>query len=120
MSNNSARSVLRRHRHARVRHNIEGSIERPRLAVFRSNRHIYAQVINDAEGHTLAAASTLDHELAGEKVSPIEAAKRVGELCAQRAVEAGVSCVVFDRGGYQFHGRVAALAEGARAKGLQF
>lgn len=94
----------------------------PRLSVFRSNKHIYAQVIDDAAGHTLAAASSRDKELRQtlRKGSDREAAQRVGELVARRAVAAGVSEIVFDRGGYRYHGRVQALADGARAAGLKF
>ncbi len=120
MSNNISRNVLRQRRHARIRKNVSGTAEYPRLAVFRSSRHVYAQVIDDQAGHTLVSASSLDKTLRGEKVSPTEMAKRVGMLCAQRAQEKGINSVVFDRGGYQFHGRVAALAEGAREQGLEF
>lgn len=120
MSNNVSRSSLRQRRHARIRKNVIGTAEYPRLAVFRSNRHVYAQVIDDQIGHTLASASSLEKELRSEEISPIEMAKRVGILCAKRAQEKGITSVVFDRGGYQFHGRVAALAEGAREQGLEF
>ncbi|MGM9999057.1 MAG: 50S ribosomal protein L18 [Candidatus Bruticola sp.] len=119
-NNNVSRNVLRQRRHARIRKNVSGTAEYPRLAVFRSSRHVYAQVIDDQAGHTLASASSLDKALRDEKVSPTEMAKRVGMLCAQRAQEKGINSVVFDRGGYQFHGRVAALAEGAREQGLEF
>lgn len=114
--------VARKRRHARVRARISGTAERPRLNVFRSLEHIYAQVIDDTAGHTLVSASTIDRELrdkvAGKGKS--EAAKMVGELIAQRAQQIGVQTVVFDRGGYRFHGRVKALAEGAREAGLKF
>ncbi len=109
----------------RVRKRLRGKyqqVTRPRLSVFRSHKHIYAQVIDDTRGHTLAAASTLDKELRG-KISyggNKEAAKLVGELVARRALEAGVKQVVFDRGPYKYHGRVQALAEAARAAGLEF
>ncbi len=95
---------------------------KPRLSVFRSHRHIYAQIIDDERGHTLAAASTLDPELRGKrpKGSDRAAAREVGLLIARRAKEAGVTRVVFDRGGYKYHGRVQALAEGAREGGLEF
>ena len=101
---------------------ISGTAERPRLNVFRSSRHIYAQVIDDVLGHTLAAASTLDREIAAEigDKSKKEQASRVGEVIAERAKEAGISEVLFDRGGYLYHGRVQALAEGARKGGLKF
>jgi len=95
---------------------------RPRLSVFRSSKHIYAQIIDDVAGHTLAAASTLDKDVRGsiKTGADIEAAKAVGKLLAERAVAKGVSAVVFDRGGYIFHGRVKALADAAREAGLQF
>jgi large subunit ribosomal protein L18 len=102
-------------RHARVRKKIAGSPERPRLAVYRSNRHIYAQLIDDTRAVTVAQAS--DAEVKGD--GPTERAKKVGELLAGRAKDAGVDTAVFDRGGRRFHGRVAALAEGAREGGLQ-
>jgi large subunit ribosomal protein L18 len=105
----------RRRRHARVRKHVTGSAARPRLAVFRSNRHLYVQVIDDAAASTLAAAS--DTEVPG--ASPMEKAKAVGGLIAARAKEAGIETVVFDRGGHRYHGRVAALADGAREGGLQ-
>lgn len=112
----------RNRRHARVRRRVQGTVERPRLSVFRSLTNIYAQVIDDTVGHTLASASTLDPELR-EKVADLSktaAAKQVGALLAERAKAAGVSQVVFDRGGYKYHGRVAAVAEGAREGGLEF
>jgi large subunit ribosomal protein L18 len=102
-------------RHARVRRKVSGSAERPRLAVYRSNRHIYAQLIDDGAARTLASAS--DREVSGP-ANKTDAAKAVGELLADRAKAAGIERVVFDRGGRLFHGRVAALAEGAREKGL--
>ena len=107
--------TARLRRHTRVRKKISGSAERPRLAVFRSNRHIYAQLIDDVQERTLAAAS--DREVSGATKS--EAAKAVGELLAERAKQAGIERVVFDRGGRLYHGRVAALADAAREKGLQ-
>ena len=106
-------------RHTRVRGKISGTPERPRLNVFRSNANIYAQIIDDVNGVTLASASTLDKEFEGA-AGNCEAAKKVGLLVAQRAKEKGISVVVFDRGGYIYHGRVAALAEGAREGGLEF
>ena len=115
------RAASRARRHLRVRKRVEGSPERPRLVVHRSSRHIYAQVVDDAAGRTLAAASTLDKELRGELSGDGRArAKAVGELVARRASAAGVGPVVFDRGGYRYHGRVAALADAAREGGLQF
>lgn len=114
--------VARQRRHRRVRARIAGTPERPRLNVFRSLGNIYAQVIDDVAGQTLASASTIDRELRGqlEGKSKTDAAKLVGELVAQRAQAAGVKQVVFDRGGYRYHGRVKALADGARAAGLEF
>jgi large subunit ribosomal protein L18 len=109
-------------RHNRVRGKVVGTPERPRLNVFRSLTNIYAQVIDDVQGNTLVSASTIDKDVAAqiEGKNKSEAAKIVGQVLAQRAKEAGVSKVVFDRGGYQYHGRVAALAEGAREGGLEF
>lgn len=109
-------------RHARVRKKIRGTSERPRLAVFRSLKYIYAQVIDDEKGHTIAAASSLEPALRNvlSKTDNIEAAKAVGKLIAERAVDAGVRHVVFDRGGYKYHGRVKALADAAREGGLEF
>ena len=106
-------------RHARVRSKISGTPERPRLCVFRSENHIYAQIIDDVAGNTLVAASSVEKSFEG-KGGNIEAAKKVGNIVAQRALEKGIETVVFDRGGYIFHGRVAALAEGAREGGLKF
>lgn len=106
-------------RHIRVRGKISGTPERPRLNVFRSNANIYAQIIDDVNGVTLASASTLDKEFEGA-AGNCDAAKKVGLKIAERAKDKGISEVVFDRGGYIFHGRVAALAEGAREGGLEF
>jgi large subunit ribosomal protein L18 len=103
--------------HKRVRKNINGTAARPRLNVFRSNKSIYVQMIDDVAGQTLAAASTKETGLKGTK---IEQANAVGKLIAKKAVEAGISSIVFDRGGYLYHGRVKAVAEGAREGGLQF
>jgi large subunit ribosomal protein L18 len=114
------KSATRKKRHARVRAKLSGTSARPRLNVFRSNQHIYAQVIDDMNGVTLASASTLDKELNLESTSNVEAAKKIGELVAKRAVEKGISAVVFDRGGYLYHGRIQALADAARENGLQF
>ena len=111
---------LRRRRHKRVRRKVEGTAERPRLAVFRSNKHISAQLIDDLTGRTLASASTVEPSLRETGGGNIEAAKAVGTLVASRAQDAGVTTVVFDRGGFAYHGRVAALADAARAKGLEF
>jgi large subunit ribosomal protein L18 len=117
MTNNKREARIRRHR--RVRKKIRGTAERPRLSVFRSARHIYAQVIDDADGRTLAAAATTEPGLRSGGGSPVDAAKSVGKLVGERAKAAGVSTVVFDRGGFKFHGRVAGLAEGAREAGLE-
>lgn len=109
-------------RHRRIRAHLSGTPERPRLNVFRSLTNIYAQVIDDLSGHTLASASTIDTEIVKQLDGKTkrEAAKIVGQVLAERAKAAGISAVVFDRGGYQYHGRVAALAEGAREGGLNF
>jgi large subunit ribosomal protein L18 len=111
---------LRRRRHKRVRRRVHGSAERPRLAVFRSNKHISAQLIDDDSGRTLAAASTVEGDLRGAAGGNIDAATKVGNLVASRAKAAGITTVVFDRGGFAYHGRVAALADAARAEGLEF
>ena len=116
------KNSVRKARHHRQRRNLNGTCERPRLNVYRSTNHIYAQVINDVDGNTLVAASTLDAELKGqlEGKDKKEAAKLVGKLVGERALEKGVKKVVFDRGGYLYTGRVQALAEGAREAGLDF
>lgn len=111
---------LRRRRHARVRRRVHGTSERPRLAVFRSNKHISAQLIDDDAGRTLASASTTEESLRTSSGGNVDAAKAVGTLLASRAKAAGVGAVVFDRGGFAYHGRVAALADAARAEGLEF
>ena len=113
------KNAQRQKRHIRVRGKISGTPERPRLNVFRSNANIYAQVIDDVNGVTLVSASTLDKDFEGPTGNK-EAARKVGKIVAQRAKEKGISVVVFDRGGYIYHGRVAALAEGAREGGLEF
>jgi large subunit ribosomal protein L18 len=110
---------IRRQRHRKIRRTLSGTTARPRLAVFRSLRHVYAQLIDDSTGHTVASASTHDDEIkGGDKVKMVELAKKVGALVARRAKEKGVEAVVFDRAGYKYHGRVAAVADGARAEGL--
>ena len=114
-----SRTDARRRRHTRVRKTVRGTATRPRLAVFRSNRYIYAQVIDDERGFTLASASSREKDLAGRALS-LETAEEVGKLIATRAAAAGVEAVVFDRGGFAFHGRVKALADGARQAGLEF
>jgi large subunit ribosomal protein L18 len=110
----------RARRHARVRKQVHGTAERPRLAVYRSNRHVVAQVIDDRAGTTLAAASTLEADLRTSSTSNAEAAAKVGTRVAERAKAAGIDQVVFDRGGFRYHGRVAALADAAREAGLEF
>ncbi len=110
----------RRRRHFRVRKKISGTADRPRLSVFRSSGHIYAQAIDDVNGRTLAAASTMEKELRAGGTGNVEAAKKVGRLVAERAKAAGITSVVFDRGGFHYHGRVAALADAAREAGLKF
>ena len=112
------RTEARRRRHYRVRRKIHGTPERPRLAVFRSNKYIYAQVIDDEAGHTLAAASSQEPALRDRSLT-VETAAEVGKLVAARAKEAGVSEVVLDRGGFAYHGRVKALADAAREEGLK-
>jgi large subunit ribosomal protein L18 len=122
MEKTAQREVARKRRHRRVRKRVVGISQRPRFNVFRSLKHIYAQVIDDTRGHTLAAASTLDPELR-DKVKGLtktEQAKLVGGLLAKRALERGVKEVAFDRGGYKYHGRVKSLAEAAREGGLEF
>ena len=112
--------VSRQRRHGRVRKKVFGTAERPRLAVFRSSRHISAQVNDDRDGRTLAAASTVEAELRGGSTGNVDAAGKVGKLVAERAKAAGVAKVTFDRGGFRYHGRVAALADAARESGLEF
>jgi large subunit ribosomal protein L18 len=114
------KNKVRKKRHTRVRSKLFGTATRPRLNVYRSNQHIYAQVIDDLNAVTLASASTLDKDLSVEAGSNVDAATKVGELVAKRAGEKGVKEVVFDRGGYLYHGRVKALADAAREAGLQF
>jgi large subunit ribosomal protein L18 len=113
------RQDARQRRHTRVRKRVHGTVERPRLTVFRSNKYIYAQVIDDVEGRTLAAASSQESDLRSENLN-LAAAAKVGEAIAGRAKDAGVTSVIFDRGGYKFHGKVKALADAAREAGLEF
>lgn len=122
MFTKSDRSKARVKRHLRSRARINGTAERPRLNVFRSEKHIYAQIINDDLGNTLVAASTVDKELKDKVAagSNKEAARAVGEMIAKKALEAGITKVVFDRGGYIYHGRIKELAEAARQAGLEF
>ena len=107
-------------RHRRVRKKVMGTAQRPRLAVFRSNKHIYAQVIDDVAGRTVASASSMEPSVRSDGGGTVDAARAVGERVADRAKGAGVNTVVFDRGGFKYHGRVAAVADGARSAGLEF
>ena len=116
----ASRTVARQKRHSRIRLTLSGTAQRPRLAVFRSLSQIYAQVIDDSVGHTLASASSLEQGLRGGKGTKSEQAKAVGKLLAERARQAGVGQVVFDRAGFRYHGRIRALAEAAREAGLDF
>ena len=117
-----SRAVARVKRHYRIRNKVNGTAQQPRLAVFRSNQHIYAQIIDDVAGNTLVAASTMESEIASklESTSNIEAACAVGEAIAKKALEKGITEVVFDRGGFVYHGKIKALADAAREAGLQF
>ena len=112
------KKVAHKRRHARIRQRISGTPERPRLVVTRSNRHMVAQIVDDTKGITLVSASTLTAEFAGFEGTKVEAAKKVGQLVAEKAKAAGIDAVVFDRGGNKYTGRVAAVAEGAREGGL--
>lgn len=114
------KNVTRKQRHTRVRGKISGTQVRPRLNVYRSNKHIYAQLIDDNSEVTVASASTKDKEFSAESTANIESAKKVGEMIAKRAEDKGYKSVVFDRGGYLYHGRVKALADAAREAGLEF
>jgi len=113
------RNEIRTRIHKRIRRRVAGTQERPRLAIFRSLNHIYAQVIDDQQGHTLAAAASTEQDLRG-KGGNVEGAKLIGQAVARRAKDKGITRVVFDRGGYQYHGRVKALADAARQAGLEF
>ena len=117
-----SRSDARAKRHYRLRNKISGTAEQPRLAVFRSNMHIYAQIIDDTVGNTLCAASTMEADIKAKisKTNDVEAAKAVGEAVAKKALEKGITTVVFDRGGFVYQGKVQALAEAAREAGLKF
>ena len=119
MINKESKNIARVRRHKRVRSKISGTAECPRLNIFRSNKNIVAQVIDDVAGKTLVSASTMDKEVKTKQAN-IEAAKEVGELIAKRAIKAGIKTVVFDRGGYIYHGKVQAFAEAAREAGLEF
>ncbi len=122
MVSKESRQEVRAKKHMRIRNRFSGTAERPRLAVFRSNKHMYAQIIDDTVGHTLVAASTLEKEIKGEleQTDNVEAAAYLGTVIAKRAIEKGIKEVVFDRGGFIYQGKVAALAEAAREAGLEF
>jgi large subunit ribosomal protein L18 len=113
------KSEHRVRRHRRVRKKVMGTAERPRLAVFRSSKHIYVQAIDDIAGHTVASASTMEADLRAAATATTDAATQVGRLIGERIKAAGITTVVFDRGGFKYHGRVAAIADGARAAGLE-
>lgn len=122
MANKSTRYISRLKRKKRIRKNMTGTLDRPRLSVFRSSTHIYAQIINDIDGNTIAAASTLDAEFkaTGSKGGNRESAVVIGKLVAKRAIDKGITKVIFDRNGFLYHGRIKALSDGAREAGLQF
>ena len=122
MINKESRSAIRVKKHMRVRNRLAGTTERPRLAVFRSNNHMYAQIIDDTVGNTLVAASTMDKDVkaACEKTNNVDAAAQVGTAIAKKALEKGITTVVFDRGGFIYSGKVKALADAAREAGLEF
>ena len=122
MVSKKSRSEVRAKKHYRLRHHISGTAERPRLAVFRSNNHMYAQIIDDTVGHTLVAASTLEKDVKAEltKTNDVAAAAYLGTVIAKRALEKGITTVVYDRGGFIYQGKIKALAEAAREAGLEF
>ena len=122
MVSKESRQKIRAKKHMKIRNRFSGTAERPRLAVFRSNNHVYAQVIDDVAGKTLVSASTLEKDIKAElkNTDDIDAASKVGSVVAQRAMEKGIKAVVFDRGGYIYHGKVKALADAAREAGLEF
>lgn len=122
MIKKASRNIARQKRHYRLRNHISGTPQRPRLCVFRSNTHIYAQLIDDVQGHTICSASTMEKAISANlaSTSNVEAAKVVGTEIAKKAVAKGIESVVFDRGGYLYHGKVKALADAARESGLKF
>ena len=122
MVNKKSRAEVRMKKHKRIRNRFSGTAQRPRLAVFRSNNHMYAQIIDDTAGHTLLAASTLEKDVKAEleKTNNVEAAAYLGTVIGKRAIEKGITEVVFDRGGFIYHGKIAALADAAREAGLKF
>ena len=122
MVSKKSREVVRQTKHRRLRNTLSGTADRPRLAVFRSNNHMYAQIIDDTVGNTLVSASTLDKEVKAdlEKTNNVEAAAKLGTVIAKKALDKGTSTVVFDRGGFIYQGKIAALADAAREAGLEF
>ena len=122
MVSKESRQKVRVKKHMRIRNRLSGTTERPRLAVFRSNNHMYAQIIDDTVGNTLVAASTVEKEVRAEleKTNNVDAAAYLGTVIAKRAIEKGIDTVVFDRGGFLYHGKIAALADAAREAGLKF
>lgn len=122
MVSKKSREVVRQTKHRRLRNNLSGTAERPRLAVFRSNNHMYAQIIDDTVGNTLVSASTLDQDVKADldKTNNVEAAAKLGTVIAKKALDKGISTVVFDRGGFIYQGKIAALADAAREAGLEF
>ena len=122
MVSKKSREVVRQTKHRRLRNTLSGTADRPRLSVFRSNNHMYAQIIDDTVGNTLVSASTLDKEVKAdlEKTNNVEAAAKLGTVIAKKALDKGISTVVFDRGGFIYQGKIAALADAAREAGLEF
>ena len=122
MVSKESRQLVRAKKHMKIRNRFSGTAERPRLAVFRSNNHMYAQIIDDTVGNTLVSASTLEKEIKAElnKTNDVEAAAYLGKVIAKRAMDKGISEVVFDRGGFLYHGKIEALADAAREAGLEF
>ena len=122
MVSKKSREVVRQTKHRRLRNTLSGTADRPRLAVFRSNNHMYAQIIDDTVGNTLLSASTIDKEVKAklEKTNNVEAAAKLGTVIAKKALDKGISTVVFDRGGFIYQGKIAALADAAREAGLEF
>ena len=122
MVSKKSREVVRQTKHRRLRNTLSGTADRPRLAVFRSNNHMYAQIIDDTVGNTLVSASTLDKEVKAdlEKTNNVEAAAKLGTVIAKKALDKGISTVVFDRGGFIYQGKIAAIADAAREAGLEF
>ena len=122
MVSKKSRTIVRENKHRRMRHHLAGTAARPRLAVFRSNNHMYAQIIDDTVGNTLVSASTLDQDVKAEleKTNNVEAASKLGTVIAKKALDKGITTVVFDRGGFIYQGKVKALADAAREAGLEF